>query len=268
MRRTSTSRDLLLVAAATLLAAAVELAPVDAGPVRAVVALPVVFLLPGYAISAALLVHTPVAFGERVMYSLGISLATVMLSGLLLAITPWGLQAGPWALMLLGATLVAALVAHSRRAGSSTQPSWIGIPRPDVGQSVLFGLAAFLLAGALLFAAFGQANKPYADFTQLWILPANAPATQPGQDEIQLGFQNMGKVTLTYRLELTDNGILLHEWPDRGESPITLQPGQKWETTIAVPADAFHTGPVQATLYRLDDPTTPYRTVYLRSAQG
>src|SRR5438105_797407 len=65
-----------------------------------VLALPLVFILPGYALTEVLFRKRSLGAPERLLFSIGLSLAIAILSGLILNLLPGGLQAISWALWL------------------------------------------------------------------------------------------------------------------------------------------------------------------------
>ncbi|EMA70005.1 DUF1616 domain-containing protein [Halorubrum kocurii] len=129
------SADLAAVALVTALAsAAVTLPVVRSTPIRSVLAVPLVLFLPGYAIVAALFPEageraadgdetdkSPQANGpgltyvERAALSFGVSVAVVPLTGLVLNVTPFGIQLAPVLFSVAGLTLAAAVLAQYRR---------------------------------------------------------------------------------------------------------------------------------------------------------
>src|SRR5258708_19924598 len=99
------STDIFAVVAITLVAAVLALlVPPDIALIR-ILTLPLVLVLPGYALTAALLPNRSLGVAERLMFSLGLSLAVVILGGLALNWTPFGLRAISWAVLLAGLTL-------------------------------------------------------------------------------------------------------------------------------------------------------------------
>src|SRR5699024_11169101 len=82
---------------------------------RALVALPLVLFAPGYAIVAAAFPASRLGTAERLLFSLGASLAVVALAGLLLHWAALGLRPAAWALVLGNLTLVSSLIALLRR---------------------------------------------------------------------------------------------------------------------------------------------------------
>src|SRR3954454_24445758 len=87
------------------------------GAVRVLVALPFALVLPGLALTLALFPAGALDGAERLLFSLGLSLAVTALGGLVLHLTPWGLRPASWALLLGAITLAAGVAAFLRRRG-------------------------------------------------------------------------------------------------------------------------------------------------------
>lgn len=242
--------DLLLVMAAAALALGLAFLPLGDSALRLVFGLPLALLLPGYALTAAAFPLRALSLPEQVLLSLGLSLALAALGGLLLNLTPWGLQAGTWALLLGGATLGAgglALWRQSRQALALPKRVPLGL---SARQGFLLGLAALIALGALGLARFGASQQATPGFTQLWILPAEAA----GDNTVRLGISSHEAAAARYKLQIKAAGAVVGEWPS-----IALDPGGRWETTIALPTSRERAGTVEALLYRADDPDTVYR---------
>lgn len=62
-----------------------------------------------------------------------------------------------------------------------------------------------------------------------------------------------------YKLQLTMNQQLVHEWP-----VITLKPNTEWDGRLALTPQQLNSATIEAKLYRLDQPATIYRQVVLR----
>src|SRR5712692_8392038 len=111
------SVDIFAVVAITLVAAVLALlVPPNIVPIR-IVTLPLVLVLPGYALTSALFPNRSLGVAERLVFSLSLSLIIVILGGLALNWTPFGLRPGSWAVLLSGITLAAGAVALVRRRG-------------------------------------------------------------------------------------------------------------------------------------------------------
>jgi hypothetical protein len=125
-------------------------------------------------------------------------------------------------------------------------------------QWLLLGLAALNVTGAIVVARIGAEEAPDTRFTQLWILQGNGSE----QNEAQIGVSNQEQTAVSFTLVVEIGSTLVADW-----SSLVLQPGEKWETKVVLPADRTLTDRVLATLYRNDKPNTIYRQVILRGDQ-
>lgn len=251
------STDIFAVVATTIVAAVLALlVPPDIVLIR-ILTLPLVLLLPGYALVSALFPTRSLGVAERLMFSLGLSLVVVVLGGFVLNWMPFGLRASSWAVLLAGITLAASAVALVRRRGQSMSATgWLRVG--NVGftlrQGLLLGLAAAIVCGAVAVSIIGAERQSYAGFTQLWILPAGG--IKP-ENAVRLGVSNMESTAMEYRLAVNVGGKVVKQWP-----AIDLEPNEQWEATLVLPP-AGSVARVEADLYRADAPTTIYRHVVL-----
>jgi uncharacterized membrane protein len=89
----------------------------NALPVLIVFAFPLVFLIPGYCLIAALFPKDgDIGLIERIMLSIGVSIAVVPLIGLGLNFTPWGIQRDSIIISVTLFTWIMVIVAHYKRA--------------------------------------------------------------------------------------------------------------------------------------------------------
>jgi uncharacterized membrane protein len=270
------SFDIFVVAAIAIVATALALTP-DNVPGR-FLAVPLVLVLPGYALTSALFAKRALGVPERLVFSLALSLVIVILGGLLLNWTPFGLHTISWSVLLGGVTLSASALALVRRQGqsvSSILPHEPGkqwqfafvrrrgqsvsasgqFESVDVGltfrQVLLFGLALVVVCGAVFVSIIGAERQPFPGFTQLWILPESGA--------IRLGVNNMELAGKEYRLDVSVDGHYVKEWHS-----IDLMPNEKWEASLVLP-QIRHAGTtqVEAQLYTKDAPTRIYRHVIL-----
>ena len=97
--------------------AAIYLPVLNDSPIRIVLALPVVLFIPGYCLVAALFPKEgDLGLIERIMLSIGVSIAVVPLIGLGLNFTQWGIRLDPIVISLTFFTYVMILVAIYQRA--------------------------------------------------------------------------------------------------------------------------------------------------------
>ena len=247
--------DLVICSALAAMAMTLALLAPEIGVVRALVGLPLVLFAPGYAIVAAAFPAGRLGTIERLLFSLGASLAVAALVGLLLHWTALGLRPAAWAVALGNITLVAALIALARRwrqPAADTRQRGAGVTLAQGGQ---LGLAALLVAGALLIARDGAIQQRATGFTQLWVLPNSATQI----DSVRLGVNNREPGAIGYRLLVTASGTIIGSWPR-----ITLGPDEQWEVTVALPTAQPPAATIEAVLYRLDAPETAYRRVLFR----
>ena len=254
--------DLVICSALAAVAMTMALLAPEIGPAHAIIALPLVLFTPGYAIVAAAFPSGRLGTIERLLFSLGASLALAALAGLLLHWTALGLQPAAWAVALGNLTLVASLIALIRRwrqpASSPVQPrplSGVRVAGLTLVEGGLLGLAALLVIGAVLIARDGAIQQRATGFTQLWVLPDSAAK----EDSVRLGVSNREPGQIGYRLLVTASGTIIGSWPQ-----ITLGPDEQWEATVALPTAQPASTTVEAVLYRLDAPETAYRRVLCR----
>jgi uncharacterized membrane protein len=190
---------------------------------------------------------------ERLLFSVGLSLAIAVLGGLLLNWTPWGLQAESWALLLGGTALSASGLALIRRRGFVVGPTIVGTGL-GFPQILLLGLAALVVVVAVALARTPSSQQGLQGYTMLWILPSG----DADQNTVRLGVSSMEFTTVKYRLQVEVKGQIAHSWP-----VIELEPGEKWEMTIDLPTEQYGSQPVEAVLYHADTPGSVYRQVTL-----
>lgn len=248
--------DLMLVLLIAGGAVALALTPGDSGLLRVALTLPLVLVLPGYALVAALLPWQALELAERLLLSVGTSLALTIGGGLLLNLQPWGLRTGSWALLLGGITVGAALVAlRRRRSLPATAPG----ARPAPGLLGWRQGAMLLLSLGLVGMAFAIARTPappqgLLGYSMLWMLPEGSEGR-----EVQLGIRSQEFTTVRYRLAVSAGGAQLGAW-----EPVELDPGEDWDATLALPQGLDRGTDIVARLYRLDAPDRVYRWALVR----
>lgn len=237
----------LALGAATLLALAGDLTLL-----RLLASLPLLFVLPGYALTAACFPRHEFGWAERAASALALSLISAILGGLLLNLTPWGLQASSWVGLTLALTLGGCAVAAWRRRGYERAQDW-----PAIGlraeQLVVLALAGILVGWAVTMAVSEGQRTPAPDYVHLWVLP---DPTRPSQ-AMQVGITGRGEdVPAAFRLQLKRGNYLLREW-DR----VGLDASGAWQTTVELRDLQAGSGALEALLYRIDAPDTVYRRV-------
>src|SRR5215831_9505820 len=152
------SFDIIVVVTITIVAVALAFVlPSDRVPGR-ILTLPLVLVLPGYALTSALFPRRTLGVPEHLVFSLSLSMVIVILGGLALNWTPFGLRASSWAVLLGGITLGASVVAFVRRRGQSVSaPGWLRVGNVGLNwrQGLLLGLAALIVCGAVAVSIIG-----------------------------------------------------------------------------------------------------------------
>jgi uncharacterized membrane protein len=219
-----------------------------------VLGVPFVLLLPGYALAEVLKPDRSRSFSERLLFSLGLSLVVAILGGFLLNLTPWGLQGPSWAVFLGIVTIGGAGFAAWRRLRIGVDLRPILPWSFAIWQIALMAILALFVAASLGVSVAGAMHQPYPGHTELWILPGTATGTGA---TARIGVKNDETTTTTYSLVVTENGLTV-----QSVLSITLNVGQSWQMGVSVPAVKTRTA-LTVTLYRADQPTTPYRSVQL-----
>jgi len=251
------SVDILAVITITIIAVALTFLVAPDNVLGRILTLPLVLVLPGYAVMSAMFVRHPSGFPERLVLSLGLSVMIVVLSGLVLNLIADGLQARSWAVFLGSITLCASVVALMRQKGNARSHPSRSIVGLTLRSWLLLGLAAIVVTGAVAVSSTGAVQQQNSEqFTQLWILPINGA----GQKHmVRLGVSNMQPTEAEYALNMSVNGKTVQEW-----SAIALKPHETWEVTLTLPTIRY-TGKiyVEAVLYRNSAPSKKYRFVEL-----
>ncbi len=183
--------DLAGVVVLTALAAASTVVPVLSDSVlRALIVLPLVLILPGYAFVAALFPERDEADGagidlvERLALSIGLSIALVGFVGLAIGVSPLRLALGPILVGLCGTTIVCVVIAFERRRAlpierrySLPWRPWIADARAvlfepedrtDIVLNVALALALVFALGAI---GYGLASPQQGErFTEFYLL--------------------------------------------------------------------------------------------------
>ncbi len=235
------SIDLLLTILGALIGVGVALFA-DGGALATVALLPLVFILPGYALSAMLFPRGTIGRDLRLVLTIVLSLATIALGGLILHLVAV-LERGTFIGLLAIVTCAAALVAVNGRQGMRTERSRrSGWPRPSIGLSLALGAAIGLAGAAIAIASAGAHHQiDEARFSGLWLVPQGGSRVPPDEPPVLVGFRNQEGETVDYRLVVRQGEAEIDTWKVR------LGDGKEWETTL--PADQLRPGTLVASLH-------------------
>jgi uncharacterized membrane protein len=234
-------RDLALVSALAIAALVVALLPV-ATWLSAVLLLPLVLFLPGYALAASFFAPRTVGRIERAIYAVALSIAVVAVGGLLIQLV-LGLSRDPWVVFLVAVTLGSALWAHRKH---SVEP--LVLPA-GISPALPVAILAFALAGVIAGLAIASAGSGLREaqakirFTDFWLVPAGGGSLASGEETLEVGLRSHEGRPVRFRLQISRAGQVL-----LGRS-LSLRAGETWEHTFAV-AEASPGVPVIATLSR------------------
>lgn len=217
---------------------------------QAVLGLVIALVLPGYTITQAFLPRQ-LDIPTRIVLSIGVSLAVDALGGLLLNLTPWGLQLVTWSLLLLGISVLFAVIAFLRRTWESPLTLIFGV---RTHEGLLFGAAIVIALVALTIATSPAPPQSIEGYTSLWV----APLDSPDQSTIRYGVKSLEVTVLEYSLKIKVDDQVISQSPI-----ISLNPGDEWEGELAIPPSQTASTRIGVDLYRLDNPQAVYRQVIL-----
>jgi len=247
--------DLIVVACLSVATLSAAFLGLNMPVLRATLAAPLVFVLPGYALMKALLPDQPRRLAEQLLLSLGSSLAVAVLGGLILNLTPWGIRAESWAGLLCSVTLAACVVAAMRaRAALSypAEPMRLSL-RPL--QAMLVAVAVLLVFGTVWVARTPAPQQSTQTYSLLWAVPAS----DSGSDGVRLGVESGESDTSAFIVRVVEGTQQLEEFP------IQLAPAQRWETELTL-TGAVVVG-LEVQLSKTETPDVVYRRVALRPAE-
>jgi uncharacterized membrane protein len=248
------SLDLNVVFVLTCLAGLTLLLSINNLLLASMLGLPLIFVLPGYALTATLFPKGRLGLPETLVASIGFSLAIAILGGLAINLTPQGLARSTWTNYLSCVTMggLAGGLIRRRNELPALEESKLGL---HFGQVFTLGLSLVIIVSAVLIAR-ESAGQPTASFTQFWVRPID-PANRA---VVEIGIRNFESKQMEYRLD-----IRMNDQPVTEVASIRLDPGENWVRSIQLATVA--TGDVQAFLYRADAPQEIYRHAFMRNTQ-
>jgi uncharacterized membrane protein len=238
--------------------------PASPSLIGVVLAVPLVFLAPGYLITETLFPNRALEPVQRLVFTLALSIAFTIFGGFLLNLFPAGLRMLPWTLWLGALTTIFTLLAFLRRqrapqpAEQRVQPQRIRVP---FATFILFGMAALVIGLSVLYSVVGAEQQPHPGFTNLWIVPATQGSNTCA---VSIGIQSFELAPTSYRVVVTGNKDQLANW-----TPISLVPEQQWVQLEPISVGNNTSMVILVQLYRLDKPAVVYRhtdlTLYVSS---
>ena len=270
-------KDLQVIAAFVILTAIFTLLPpLNTTPLRAILGIPMILFLPGYALIAALFPGKSDLDGiERLALSFGLSIAVVPLLGLGLNFTPFGIRLIPILFSLSIFTLAMCALAHFRRM-KLPENERFAVPfsnmrsalkqisdsksRIDKILTVILLLSIFASIAMLIYVI--VTPKQGEKFTEFYILgeggraegyPTALKANETGK--VIAGIVNHEYALMNYTLQLSLDGEIL------SQRDVALEHNATWEQMIEFTAPK--SGKLEFLLYREANFTAPYRSLHL-----
>ena len=267
--------DLALFAAISLLLIpAVVFTPVLA--VRLALGVPFLLFAPGYALVAAFFPgRTRLSAAERITYAVVLSIALVMLDGLLLNYA-WRIDVYPLLISLEGLTMVVLTIAWWRRGTlAEDERMTFNQAKPGPKLALMDKLLAMMLV-LVIIGACGTAvyagiknTQPYSEFYLLGSAgkaadyPQNLAVGQQGQ--LTLVSTNHEKQTVSYTVKINqEDGQTSVNGSQQSEINFTLTNGQQQNYTVSFSFDTAGAGQkLEFNLYKSGS-TEVYLRTYLR----
>jgi hypothetical protein len=136
------------------------------------------------------------------------------------------------------------------------QLSRTNLERVSPWRVVMYSLSAMLVTLSIGMALLPAPQDAYQGYTLFWM----SPRVSGTSSQIELGVQSMEFNQQSYRIELYDGEELVQIWDN-----VLLSPKQEW--SVLLDREDFRTGigPLEAHLYRVDQPDILYRQVRLWS---
>jgi uncharacterized membrane protein len=215
-----------------------------------ILAVPLVLFLPGYAFSYALFGRQMLGTVERIVISVTVSIALAIGLGVLLDLTPAGLQTNSWLLGLVVITATSGIVAFARGNEpviTLVKPTRRRLPATD---AIVYSLVVVVLVTFLYVMRSPTPTDRISGYTSLWMVPESGTS-----QTVQLGVMNFELNSTEYRVKVVADGHVINEWQ------VALDPGMAWQERVNL---QDNTKQVDALLFRTDEPGAIYRQVRLK----
>jgi uncharacterized membrane protein len=213
--------DLGLVVALTLLAAAATLLPGSLVVVRAVLALPLVLALPGYALTRAMLRLDELRGTELLIVSVALSIMVTVFAALAMQAAGVRLEERQWMAAIAVVTIAAAAIGISRGQAHRVVLPHVSLRWREA--SAIAGAIVLLIAAAALGFTPLSAPKGTVVVSGVWILPG------AGDNSADFGVINDETRARRYTVELTVAGQRARTF-----GPFELEPGGTWSASAVV----------------------------------
>lgn len=243
------------------------------GFLRAVLVVPYLLFFPGYALMSAIFVREEEITGvERVALSVGLSFVIVVLMGVILNYTVWGIRMEPVVYTVTGFVFFASVIAWSRRSrlvpserfAIAINLSWLG--RASAGGMGLTVVLLIAILGSLCYLAYlAFTPKTGETFSEFYILgqpgisagyPEELTVGEEGRIFVGIVNHEEREVRYSIRVSSDDSETVL-------AGPLILADGADWEGEVSFSAASpGEDKKFEFTLYR-DGEDASYKKLHL-----
>ena len=256
------NKDLLLILLIAVMNIVWVYFPTHFVVVGIILALPLMFLVPGYLLIEILAQKRRHDGATHLLLSIGLSLSIDILCGFLLNIIPAGLTPITWGVFLAVLSMICTLLCMVRRRQWQVHVDQKLKDLPTRYEFLLLTLIVYVVIFVFIYITSNTENKSYQGFTQFWLLLDNH---RSHNCVIQLGIESSETVTTAYQVEVKENNRYAARW-----SSITLAPQQQWQGRLLIAINHTQTPllQIEADLYRQREPGSVYRTAHLFLAKS
>ena len=258
-----------------------------------ILALSFILFFPGYSITAALFPgNRQIDWTERIVLSLGSSIVSVALLGLLLNFSPWGIRLEPVAAMVAILTVAASSVAYWRRVALPVDLRLVGSldisiaalgagNNVDKGLSVALAVSVVITSGVLAYVVLTPRQSE--TFTEFFLLgptgkasgyPTALNVSQSGTVILGMANHEAATVNYTVRVDLVGVRIVYNATAGFNETvelnrttlsafAVTLADGTNWTRSYSFSIPEVGLWKVQFLLFKGGDVSSPYRELHL-----
>jgi uncharacterized membrane protein len=259
MKQKLLNNDLFLMLIIAMINIAWACVPIHIALIGIIVALPLVFLVPGCLLIELLMQKQELDRATRLLLSIGLSLSIDIISGFLLNVVPPGLTAMTWGIFLSFFTIMCVVLCMVKRRKRQVYRN-IQQQKPmqfPLSYTLLLLLTACIVVFAFVYTTSNTASQKSQGFTQFWLLLDNH---QLNVCAVQFGISSNEATTTTYQIDVKENGQSAARW-----SSIQLGPQHKWQRQLAIATNSAQAidFQIEADLYRQQEPGSVYRTVQI-----
>lgn len=276
--RVKPENEFVIISIFTLLLILILIVAPSVTQLRVILGVPFLLLFPGYALVAALFPRkSDIGAVERMALSVALSIAVVVLIGLILNYTPWGIKLNPIlaciAVLTLGVDAFAVYRRHrlpdEERFSISFDVKlvrWATLNKWNKALSVILVISICVLGAVGTIAYKIAAPKQTDKFTEFYILgPAGEAEGYPteltvGEEgKVVLGIVNHEHMdNLAYSVEILINGE-----ENKTIGLIYLNNGKKWEETVGfIPKEVGENEEVEFLLFKNGE-AEPYSSLHI-----